>query len=349
MITILFRVSLILILWAGEVTVLSAQEQFVPLLQIPQAEDPSKPVDFVVRLKAIESVLERFTNQLENMKIGQSLPKRDESESEQLAIQLQQVQIQLQEITSQLLKPKEESDAAVFADMRLRASQTEEVLRSISGQMEQFSFHLAQLLRRFEEIAADTEIRFIELNDKLNSKMGEQSFLLPKNNDALSNTISQVNLITKGQDVALVGEADLLDTISDVSILNITDPKMFYDTALKNLRRGDYDIALTQLKQFLRSVPNHDLSGHAQYWLGEIYYVRRAYKQAASAFLLGYTKYAVSSKAPHSLLKLGMSLMMIGEKKTACDTFSELSYKFPKAPISVKKRTKIESQRAGCA
>ena len=59
----------------------------------------------------------------------------------------------------------------------------------------------------------------------------------------------------------------------------------------------------------------HKLAGNAQYWLGETHYVRRDYKAAATAFLNGYTTFENSPKAPDSLLKLGMTLVVMGEKE----------------------------------
>ena len=95
--------------------------------------------------------------------------------------------------------------------------------------------------------------------------------------------------------------------------------------------------------------PAHKLAGNAQYWLGETFYVRRQFKQAAEAFLAGYTTYQQSAKAPDSLLKLGMTLSAMGEKKTICDAFKELAVKFPQAPQAIAKRVQIEKARVGCA
>ena len=99
----------------------------------------------------------------------------------------------------------------------------------------------------------------------------------------------------------------------------------------------------------LVSFPAHKLAGNAQYWLGETFYVRRQFKQAAEAFLAGYTTYQESTKAPDSLLKLGMTLAAMGQKKTSCDAFKELAVKFPQAPQAIAKRVQIEKARVGCA
>ena len=87
---------------------------------------------------------------------------------------------------------------------------------------------------------------------------------------------------------------------------------------------------------------------NAQYWLGETYYVRGQYKNAADAFLKGYKKYKSGEKAPDTLLKLGMSLAELGQKDAACSTFNELKTKYPRAPEHIGEEAKAWRKKAGC-
>jgi tol-pal system protein YbgF len=126
------------------------------------------------------------------------------------------------------------------------------------------------------------------------------------------------------------------------------DPKQAYESAYGYLLQRDYGSAETAFTDFLQKFPNDSLSGNAQYWLGETYFVRGQYKAAAGAFLKGYQTYGQGGKAADSLLKLAMSLDRLGQKDAACSSFSELSAKFPSAPQSVKARAQSERQRIGC-
>ena len=87
----------------------------------------------------------------------------------------------------------------------------------------------------------------------------------------------------------------------------------------------------------------------AQFWLGETYFARGQYKPAAGAFLKGYQTYARSTKAPDSVLKLGLSLDKLGQKDAACASYAELTVKFPNAPGHVKNRADTERRRLGCS
>ena len=126
------------------------------------------------------------------------------------------------------------------------------------------------------------------------------------------------------------------------------NPKQLYETAYGYLLQRDYGAAEAAFDEFLRRHPNDPLAGNAQYWLGELLYVRGQYRAAAGAFLKGYQTYAKSAKAPESLLKLAMSLQRLGQKDAACSSFGELATKFPSAPTHVKSTAQTERQRAGC-
>lgn len=127
-----------------------------------------------------------------------------------------------------------------------------------------------------------------------------------------------------------------------------SNPKQLYETAYGYLLQQDYGAAETAFDDFLKKYPNDSLSGNAQYWLGESFYVRQQYKQAASAFLKGYQTYGKSAKAPDSLLKLAMSLDKLGQKDAACSSYGELGTRFPTAAPHIKSRAQSERTRLGC-
>jgi tol-pal system protein YbgF len=126
------------------------------------------------------------------------------------------------------------------------------------------------------------------------------------------------------------------------------DAATLYNQGYGDLLRRDYPSAETAFRRLLESYPNDKLAGDAQYWLGESYYVRGQYKNAADAFLKGYKAHGSNPKAPDSLLKLGMSLAALGQKEAACSSFAELGTKFPSAPLHVRDEANTERRKAGC-
>ena len=242
-------------------------------------------------------------------------------------------------------------DDQTAADLRVRLSSLEETLRNISGQSEQ----VLQLIQSNElarqKDREDSEYRFQVLEGKMRQQANKGSSE-PQIIGTIPGTAPIENSVATGNNTTanLVGEGDL-------SILNgsqadgrgeLNDPLALYERAMAALKQGEYGNARLDFKQLIAKYPKHIRAGNAQYWLGESHYVQGNYKKAAEAFLVGYTEYAANNKGPDSLLKLGMTLIAMGEIKTGCDAFSELKANFPDAPDAVTKRAEIEKKRAGC-
>jgi tol-pal system protein YbgF len=121
-----------------------------------------------------------------------------------------------------------------------------------------------------------------------------------------------------------------------------------YNDAFKKLQDGDYGGAERGFKSFLQSNPKHTLAGNAQYWLGETYYARRDYQNAMTAFAEGYKVYKASPKGPDNLLKLGVTLAVLGRKPDACAVFAKFNQDYPRATDLQKRRVEQERQKNGC-
>ena len=121
-----------------------------------------------------------------------------------------------------------------------------------------------------------------------------------------------------------------------------------YNLAFGLLKQADYPAAEAALKNFIRQHPDDGLAGSAQYWLGETYYARGNYAEAAITFAEGYKRYPKGSKAADDLLKLGMSLARVNQKQNACTALVQLDRDFPNAGNGIKERAKDEKKRLGC-
>lgn len=237
------------------------------------------------------------------------------------------------------------------ADLRLRLSALEETSRHIRGQTDEILRLLGEMEENRARASADSEFRFQALEGKLRQRENAGS-----EEPVVIGTVAPSATISGDAEIMprsgpLVGEdADNPALESAGTPLEaLADPEKLYDRGLALLRDGKYAPAREDFKAILKNYPQHERAGNAQYWLGESYYVERDFKQAAEAFLAGYTVYEKSGKAPDSLLKLGMALAALDQKSTACDAFAELAVKFPDASQAIKKRADIEKNRAGCS
>jgi tol-pal system protein YbgF len=127
------------------------------------------------------------------------------------------------------------------------------------------------------------------------------------------------------------------------------DARQSYEMAYANLLQQNYPAAETGFADFLQRYPDDELAANAQFWLGETYFVRGQWDNAAAAFLKVAQKHARSDKAPDSLAKLAMSMERKGNRQAACRALAELNARFPNPPAHVKRWETTERRRAGCA
>ena len=212
---------------------------------------------------------------------------------------------------------------------------------------------------------ADNQLRFQQLEKKSNSLVSDQDNNLtslkkdsdeilpgssqPQDLGTISYKDTETNLTTQ-QTQSIDSTASVVTETfqAEEKILPDTSPEKQYDFATSFLKVGDYNTAERAFREFVLSNPEHDLAGNAQYWYAETFRIRQLYTDAASAYLEGYQKYPKSKKAPINLLKLGVSLVQIGEKDQGCLMITGVQKQYPEANQSVLQKAKYEEKKFEC-
>jgi tol-pal system protein YbgF len=127
-----------------------------------------------------------------------------------------------------------------------------------------------------------------------------------------------------------------------------------YDLAYGAVQRRDYELAVDGFRVFLanhsgsRESEAQRLMPEAHYWLGEAQFQLKQYSESAETFLKISTDFPNAVKAPDALLRLGQSLVALGERETACASLGHVLTKYPKASANVKRAVEQEQKRARC-
>ena len=132
------------------------------------------------------------------------------------------------------------------------------------------------------------------------------------------------------------------------SALPAGSPQDQYRFATSFLAKSDWAGAERALSAFLAAHPKDELAGNAQYWLGESFYVRGDFNNAALAFAKGYKDYPKNAKGPDNLLKLGLSLANLKKTQSACASFERVGKDFPDASSAIKSRVSAERKKLRC-
>jgi tol-pal system protein YbgF len=248
----------------------------------------------------------------------------------------------------------------------LKLSEVEDQFRQLTNKFEEINFKLDKLSNRLSKIQADNQIRFQdietamssgELTTKLSSKPKTdlKSEILPGSSQPQDlGTISYKDTETS-ETSQKIQSVDTTATVvtetfqAEEKILpQDLSPKKQYEFATSFLKVGDYSTAERAFREFVLSNSEHELAGSAQYWYAETFRIRQLYTDAASAYLEGYQKYPKGNKAPINLLKLGVSMVQIGEKDQGCKMINGVELQYPKANQSVIQKAKYESKKFEC-
>lgn len=132
------------------------------------------------------------------------------------------------------------------------------------------------------------------------------------------------------------------------SVLPAGTPRERYQYAFGLMSQARYDEAEVALKEFIAQYGDDPLVGNARYWLGETYYVRKSFMDAAQAFFQAYKTAPDGAKAPDSLLKLGMSMASLDKTEEACATYGKLRKEFADLKPNLLKALNRETKRLKC-
>ena len=245
----------------------------------------------------------------------------------------------------------------------LKLSEIENQFQQLTNRFEEINFKLDKLSNRLSKVQADNQLRFQDIenglfNNEENKKISKKNIndqkLLPGSSEpqdlgSISYKDNETN--ETNQQIQSIDTTATIVTENfqaEEKILPKESPEKQYEFATSFLKVGDYSTAERAFREFVQANPEHKLAGNAQYWYAETFRIRQLYTDAASAYLEGYQKYPKGEKAPINLLKLGISMVQIGEKNQGCKMINGVEKQYPKANQSIIQKAKYESQKFEC-
>ena len=247
----------------------------------------------------------------------------------------------------------------------LKLTEIENQFQELTNKFEEINFKIDKLSNRLSKVQADNQMRFQELensstittdeNKKITSLPKEETKKVlpgssePQDLGSISYKDTETNLLTQQtQSIETTGTIVTETFESEEKLLPDESPEKQYEFAVSFLKVGDYNTAERAFREFIDTNTKHELAGNAQYWYAETFRIRQLFTDAASAYLEGYQKYPKSEKAPINLLKLGVSLVQIGEKDQGCLMITGVEKQYPKANQSVLQKAKYEEKKFEC-
>ncbi len=263
---------------------------------------------------------------------------------------------------TQALSSLDNNSEDVLTRHLLKLSEIENQFQQLTNRFEEINFKLDKLSTRLSKVQADNQLRFQDIETAMISDEGiknitkkttEENILPGSSTPQDLGSVSYKDTATNEQTQKIESIETTASIVTETfqaeeKILPDEAPDKQYEFATSFLKVGDYPTAERAFREFVLSNPDHQLAGNAQYWYAETFRIRQLYTDAAAAYLEGYQKYPKGDKAPINLLKLGVSMVNIGEKDQGCKMINGVEKQYPKANQSVIQKAKYESQKFEC-
>ena len=141
-----------------------------------------------------------------------------------------------------------------------------------------------------------------------------------------------------GGEVASIAPAQPAQTETDAPELAISE-KTDFERAEGALASGDFRGAAEQFATFAQTYPGSPLEADAHFLRGSALEQAGDTQNAARAYLESFSGSPDSARAPEALLKLGLSLNALGQKREACLMLQEVVARYPTAPQAAEATT----------
>jgi tol-pal system protein YbgF len=241
-----------------------------------------------------------------------------------------------------------------------QSAATNAQLRQIQGSIDDINFSLQAENKRSQEslelLKSFTQVKgsLKSLNEQTNTILRNQADLGNREFSGTSGGVSQGQIDDVRHELSKVDEkldamkALLMQKLAEAQAQGGTatgtaggaaqagaagatapDPNRMYHQAYLDYTNGNYEIAVSEFREYLKDFPDAEYAGNAQFWIGESLYSMKKYDDAVSEFDKVIKNYPNSSKAADALVKKGYTLDAMKRPLEAKAAYAEVIKKYP--------------------
>jgi tol-pal system protein YbgF len=240
----------------------------------------------------------------------------EDDEARRAILDLRQKVDQMQQQSAEQLRVYKNESALSTEQLNAQSDQLKAQSEQLKAQSEQLNAQLNQLRRSVLELSNMIE----SLRSELASSFGK--------NEQLARDLADAQRLQKD---IVQGTEDRLKRLepSKVSVDGLefmAAPAEIreYDSALATMRKGDFAQALPAFSNFVRRYPSSGYQPSALFWLGNLHYAQRNYKEALSQYMALVNSAPAHLRAPEALLSIANCQLELKDLKASRKTLEEL-------------------------
>jgi len=116
-----------------------------------------------------------------------------------------------------------------------------------------------------------------------------------------------------------------------------------FQAGVRDFNGARYSVAQGEFQDVIQYYPQDDMSGTAQFYLGEIAYRTQDYPTALKAYNMVLESYPTNSKAPAAQLHKGFALLQLAKKPAGIQELRSLIQHHPQSPEAAQARTRLNA------
>ncbi len=237
--------------------------------------------------------------------------------------------------------------AALPFNAAAQSKDQREKIDRMAVQLEELKTELVLMQRQnqsmqdtFNKTNGELNTLIIQMSDNISAIRRAQSAISTSSTD----TATQVSAM--GERVAATNQrmerlseqfAQLKKVIEDIpkmptfTQLTPGNAEQLFAAAYSDYSRGNYDLALSEFKQYVETYPSSELADNAQYWIGEILYAQKKLPEAVTELEKVATVNPAGDKTAVALYKRGLVLLEMGKKEDAVAQFLAITKDYAKS------------------
>ena len=235
--------------------------------------------------------------------------------------------IQLQSDMSRLIDTVRDLQRAVDEKFAVQKTLLEQALDAIG----KLNISIGSLQKTMQDVQANSGARLDSMSTQVQAladNLEEVKVRLGR----LNQQLAEVQTTLQSLDAKLATAAAPAGAPGSTTMPPTTPPPsadVLYSNGLRDINGGRYDLARQGFEDYLKYYPDTDLASNAQFYLGEINYAEKKYREAIVEYDKVLDNYPRSFKLAPARLKKGMALQELGERSTAIREFREVVRRFP--------------------
>ncbi|KTC64482.1 outer membrane protein (plasmid) [Legionella adelaidensis] len=197
-------------------------------------------------------------------------------------------------------------------------------VQELRGQLEVQSHDLKVLQEQQLSFYKDLDARLRKEQPIQQAKTTTETPVAINTTPALAATVPATSASVETQP-----KAKLQASTPAIARTNPADEQISYLAAYELVKNKKYDEAITAMQSFAERFPQGGYTANAQYWLGELYMVKKDYPQAIEHFEIVLKQFSSSPKTAASMLKLGYAYAAAGNIEEAKSRLQQVIKAYP--------------------